>query len=167
MDEARVRSAMAMRAAGATYVSIGDSLGVTAERARQICLEHEVRKRRRARGIGPKKPEWHAGLSLESVRELRRAGLLCREACLQLLQDDLSIYRGKRIVVPSHRRDATAQIFKEDTVSLRALNEVRVWLGGEPFLLPRRVVTRAELARAVKLLQENGYIVLPTIHAAY
>jgi hypothetical protein len=52
-----------MREEGATYREIGDSLGVSGERARQLLL--------RAR-CGPERPEWALGLRAQTWECIRR-----------------------------------------------------------------------------------------------
>lgn len=61
--------ALSMRATGATWAAIGSRLGVTRERARQICLRAEYHRRRRSHGgtIGD--------LSVRSFNALVEAGV--------------------------------------------------------------------------------------------
>lgn len=150
-DQARYDKVMALRNEGRTFREIGEALGVTANRARQM---HESQKHRTRMAIyraeNPTPPEWFEGLSRTTVWELHRFGFSSRQDCMILTAENLEFYYST-VVIPGRDRDRGGPYY-DDRLPIKVVNEVRVWLGFKPIERPG-----PNLDRARKLLEKHGW----------
>lgn len=128
---ARAERAAMLRKNGESFNAIGESLGVTRERARQILKRYE-RGQRRGEGY---MPEWMDSLSTNVRHALLGAGIETREQAIEAITSGTSI----------------------DRVGPKGMGTVRALLGMLP--APRRDASPKAIQRAIVLLERNGYSV--------
>lgn len=161
-DWTRYEEAKRLRDSGMTFKAVGEALGVSAARARDLVRGQENRAAYLAyREANPKAPDWFAGLSANTARRLKECGFNSREDCHFLAADDLQMWRGS-VVLPGWEEDRSVLWkWSDRKLSIAVVNEVRAWLGAEPFVPQQRKVTEAELQRAKRMLERHGYKVEP------
>lgn len=157
-DWTRYEKAKQLRDAGMTFKAVGAELGVGAQRAREMVFAQERRARRlEAEKENPSIIPWHRGLKYGTRYELERRGFTSKEDCKSLCGDDLEVYR-RAVALPGWQPCEKWQWENSDKrLSFALVNEVRAWLGVEPFVPPQRESTAAEIERARRLLERNGY----------
>jgi len=162
-DWKRYEEAKRLRDTGLTLKATGALLGVSGNRVRDMLGTLERRDRQIAREAeDPSLVPWWRGLQLRTHYELKQRGFDSREACMALAADELTIWRGA-VALPGWEEDKEAWRWKwsKRKLKLAMVNEVRAWLGVAPYVLGQRVASAAELDRARRLLERNGWRVEP------
>lgn len=159
-DWKRYEEAKRLRDTGLTLKATGAVLGVSGGRVREMLTALERRERSRAwEADNPRpKPWWH-GLAHRTKYELERAGFDSRESCEVFAADDLTMWRGAVVFKDSDDADWWRWTHKRFKLSMA--NEIRAWLGCQPFAKAPKATSAAELERARKLLERNGWRVEP------
>lgn len=157
-DWTRYEKAKQLRDAGMTLKSVGAELGVSAGRAGQMVAEQEHRERMIAvEAENPSLVPWHRGLKDRTRYELERRGFTSKEDCRLLCGDEIEAYR-RTVALPGWPPCEKWELGHSDKLlSLAMVNEVRAWLGAEPYVPPQRKATAAGLDRAKRLLERHGY----------
>jgi len=161
-DWVRYERAKQLRDTGMTFKAVGSELGVCAARAREMVKTLEWHKQREEyEKANPSSVPWHRGLKWGTRRELERRGFGSKEDCQRLCRDDLEWYR-RAVALPGWQPCDSLWRWKRSDyrLDLSLVNEVRAWLGVEPFVPPKppqRVATASELNRAKPLLERHGY----------
>lgn len=159
----RYEEAKRLRDTGLTLKATGALLGVSGPRVRDMLATLERRERGRAfEAENPRTPPWHEGLKHRTVYELERAGFDSRDACMTLAAKELTMWRGA-VALPGWEEYKQSWRWKwcEKRLTLAMVNEVRTWLGAAPYVPVARVASAAELERARRLLERNGWRVEP------
>lgn len=94
------------------------------------------------------------------MHELERKGFKCRDACMALAADELTIWH-RNVALPGWEEDKDAWRWSQKKLTLAVVNEVRAWLGVAPYVPKQRAASAAELDRARRLLERNGWRVEP------
>jgi len=103
---------------------------------------------------------WYRGLQPSTYRELIEKGFNSRADCTALAADELKTYK-RAIALPGWEKTKRCWSYSEKRLSLRLVNEVRVWLGVAPYAIPSRIPNNAEIQRARRLLEQHGWQVIP------
>jgi hypothetical protein len=103
-------------------------------------------------------PWWH-GLTTRTANQLRSAGFDGRQDCAALAAEDLMFFHGSVVLKDSDHPEWWRYTRKRFPISV--VNEVRAWLGCAPYAKVQRKTPDAELDRARKLLERNGWRVDP------
>lgn len=157
----RREEAKRLRDTGMTYKEVGAAMGVSASYAR--VLVEQKRRREVVDQIRKRNgPPWYEGLDSKTVWELKRRGFESKQDCMIFLADDLPMHRGS-VALPGWEEDRSNWRFSEKKLPLGIVNEIRVWLGGSPFVPKPRIATRSELDRARRLLERHGWAVTPPV----
>lgn len=159
-DWSRYEEAKRLRDSGLSLDAIGAELGVGASRVREM-LKFLARKEREEawRAENPVSPRWHDGLKLSIRLELERKGFNSREACVVFAADELKTWHGVVVFQDCDYEDWWR--YSDKRFPIAVVNEIRAWLGVPPYVKPPKVTTAAEIERARKLLEENGWRVEP------
>jgi hypothetical protein len=159
-DWKRYEEAKRLRDTGLTLKATGAALGVSGARVRDMLATLERRERRRAwEAENPRPKPWWQGLAHRTKYELERAGFDSRESCSEFAADELTIWRGAAVFKDSD--DADWWRWTQKRFPLSMVNEIRAWLGCQPYAKAPKATTAAELERARKLLERNGWRVEP------
>lgn len=139
----RYRQALNLRQGKKTFKEIGDAIGVSSSRAREIVL-----KAQRLVDIEPVSPLSLDALSTRTANALRAENLDDREKVLAWITAEK----------PTPK--------KIPNIGGMSINEIRQWLGlgpdETPCHKPRYIVSASDLAisKAIKLLERNGFTVM-------
>ena len=159
-DWSRYEEAKRLRDSGMTYKDVGERMGVSSTRAREMVISMERKLRWiRFRAENPKPKKWYEGLSFATSNRLHECGFSSREDCLILAKDDLQMF-NRCVVLPWWETDRGMWRFSNKKLSLKVVNEVRLWLGVKEFVPKARVASHSEIERARRLLESHGYKVL-------
>ena len=159
-DWKRYEEAKRLRDTGLTFKAVGAALGVSAERAREMVALQVRRERQLAWAAeNPRTPPWWEGLKHRTKYELERAGFESRESCAAFAADELTIWRGAAVFKDND--DVNWWRWTHKRFPLAMVNEIRAWLGCAPYAKASKAATPAELERARKLLERNGWRVEP------
>lgn len=163
----RHEDAKRLRSNGMTLKAVGETLGVSVERIRQMLSELDRKNKKDAYAIKKAKSDaelasrnWWGGLSSRTSWHLERVGIKSRDDCIAFAGDDLILYRGT-VVLPALKEDKKEWPMRDSRLSLEMVNEIRAWLGVQPYVPPDRVAGAAEINRAKSLLERHGWRVEP------
>ena len=106
---------------------------------------------------------WWDGLEYSTRDVLIKTGFNSREDCMFFASDKLTMWRGS-IVLPGWEEDKSDWRWSKKKLPLAIVNEVRAWLGVDPYVPVPRVASNAELDRARRLLERHGWRVEPPIN---
>lgn len=160
-DWGRHEEAKRLKKTGLTLKEVGEALCVSRGRVHAMLKELENRDRRIAREAEyPSLAPWHRGLKYSTWSELESKGFKSREECM-LLAGDLMMVRRKTVALPGWKEEMEERKWSGKTLKLSMVNEVRAWLGLEPYVPSPRIASDAELKRAQRLLEQNGWRVEP------
>jgi len=105
-----------------------------------------------------KEREWLDKLSKEATDVLNRFDQYDKEKYTEAFKHPPRMHYG-RVIHPLVSDSYSKYTVKSERMSLETFNEIRIALGIDPFEQPKRKPTKAEIARAVKLLESEGYTV--------
>ena len=142
-DWTRYEEAKRLRDSGLTLNEAGEALGVSRSRVYEMLGMLKRRDIHRAWALDNKiAPPWWEGLGNKTRFALERAGFESREACVAFCADELTIWN--RAVVFRDSDHAEWWRWTNRRLPLGAVNEVRAWLGCQPYA---EATTAAELGR--------------------
>ena len=160
-DWKRYEEAKRLRDTGLTLKATGAALGISAARVRDMLAALERRERQLAREAeNPSLVPWWRGLKYGTLYELQTRGFDSRDACMALVTDKLTIWRGA-VALPGWEEDKDSWRWSKKKLTLAIVNEVRAWLGVAPYVRGPRVASAAELGRARRLLERHGWRMEP------
>lgn len=159
-DWKRYEEAKRLRDTGLTLKATGAALGVSVTRVSTMLAQLELRERHRAwKAENPRPPDWWEGLKSGTQCTLEFYGFDSRESCEAFAANDLTVWRGAIVFKDSDDADWWRWTNKRFPLSM--VNEIRAWLGHPPYAKTLKATTAAELERARKLLERNGWRVEP------
>ena len=167
IDWERHEDAKRLRSNGMTLKAVGETLGVSVGRVRQMLFDLDRKNQKDAYAIEQAKIDaelasrsWWCGLSSKTTWYLERVGIKSRDDCIAFAGNDLILYRGT-VVLPALKEYKEYWSMRESRLSLEMVNEIRAWLGVHPYVPPDRVASAAEINRAKRLLEQHGWRVEP------
>jgi hypothetical protein len=147
-DWARYEEANRLRRSGMTLQQVGEALGVSAGRVRQMLKALERRQESDVHGAG----QWWLGMDRNRVAlPLEHAGFSSKADCLMLAANNLEVRNGY-VYLPGWQKSQAR------VLSLAVVNHARAWLGAPPFF---KSGSARNLKAAISLLERNGYKVTP------
>lgn len=146
-----------LRASGMTLKSAGAAIGVSGTRVSTMLREIEHRDWRLSHPDMYPAP-WYEGLGANGAElfELREAGIDSREACMQLVGNDLKISR-RRVVLQGYEQDMKLIGWSGKSLRLSLVNKVRAWINAPPIVPAPRSASAVEIERAKRLLERHGW----------
>ena len=103
--------------------------------------------------------EWMKGLSAEAIKWIDRAKLRSKEELKELKSETLTVRYGYVALAGWELEGGWSWTPKK--IPLRVVNEIRAWLGVPSYVVGSPPASKAEIARSRRLLEENGWQVVP------
>lgn len=101
---------------------------------------------------------WVDSLSRAAKKALYRMDIKEKDECAELFQHPPRM-KYRSVIHPTIPERHSGHTYKSERMPLKVFNEIRMQLGIDPFELPAKKPTAAEIARAVNLLESEGYTV--------